>query len=62
VSGLVFCGLLCVLVGGYIHIDPCGAVLLFLIGGVVGLVVNMIYKKGRDDAGGGPDRPSDPNI
>ncbi|MHC4399480.1 MAG: hypothetical protein ACYTG0_07360 [Planctomycetota bacterium] len=41
VIGLVF-----VLVGGSMHIDIGGAVLLFVIGGVIGLIVLAIYSKG----------------
>jgi len=41
-------GLLCVLVGGSVHIDIGGAIALFLIGGVIGLVVLAIYNKGKN--------------
>ena len=40
-------GMFFVLIGGSMHIDPGGVVLLFLIGGVVGLVVLAIYNQGR---------------
>jgi hypothetical protein len=34
-------------IGGTAYIDPGGAVILFLIGGVIGLVVLAIYNKGK---------------
>jgi len=42
--------LLAVLIGGNAHIDIGGAILLFVIGGVIGLIVLAIYSKGRRDA------------
>lgn len=39
-------GLLVLLVGGHVHLDAGGACLLFVIGGVFGLIVFAIYKKG----------------
>lgn len=45
---------LAVLVGGSAHIDAGGLILLLVIGGVIGLIVNWIYQKGRQDGGGGP--------
>ncbi len=39
--------LVAVVLGGSAHLDLVGVVLLFLIGGVVGLAVNWIYQKGR---------------
>ncbi|MBN1975034.1 MAG: hypothetical protein JW787_15440 [Sedimentisphaerales bacterium] len=44
-------GLSCVLIGGHMHIDIFGAILLFAIGGVIGLIVLAIYNKGKQDAG-----------
>ena len=41
-------GLLCVLIGGNVHIDIGGAIMLFVIGGVLGLVYVAIHNKGRD--------------
>ncbi len=41
--------------GGRARIDPGGAVCLFVVGGLIGLVVVMIYNKGRRDARGRPD-------
>jgi hypothetical protein len=38
-----------VVLGGRAYIDIGGAALLFVIGGVVGLVVLAIYNKGRHD-------------
>ena len=43
-------GMLFVMVGGSMHIDAGGAILLFVIGGVIGLIVLAIYNKGRRDA------------
>jgi hypothetical protein len=43
-------GLSCLLVGGSVHIDVGGVFLLFVIGGVIGLIVLAIYNKGRRDA------------
>ncbi len=37
------------LVGGSVHFDLCGGVLLFLIGGVVGLIVLAVYNRGKRD-------------
>jgi hypothetical protein len=38
------------LIGGRVHIDPCGAVMLFVIGGLLGMLVLWIYNKGKEDA------------
>ena len=35
------------ILGGSAHIDLGGAILLFVIGGVIGLVVLAIYNRGR---------------
>ena len=40
---------LAVLCGGTAHIDLGGAIALFVIGGIIGLIINMIYNKGRRD-------------
>lgn len=50
---VVFAGLavLALLFGGRAHIDLGGFVILLVIGGVIGLVVNWIYQKGRRDGG-----------
>ena len=48
-------GVLCVAVGGWMHIDIIGAVIIFVVGGVLGIAVRAIYYKGRRDAGP-PDR------
>lgn len=42
-------GFLAVLLGGSMHIDIGGAILLFVIGGAIGLVVMTIYNKGQRD-------------
>ena len=39
-------GLLCVLIGGSMRIDICGAICLFVFGGIIGLIVFAIYNKG----------------
>lgn len=41
--------LLMVAVGGSFHIDLGGAIALFVIGGVIGLIVLAIYNKGKND-------------
>ena len=46
-------GLSCALIGGRFHMDLGGAIFLFVIGGIIGLIVLAIYNKGRDDSGGG---------
>lgn len=43
-------GFLAVAMGGNLHIDMGGAILLFVIGGLMGLVVLAIYNKGRRDS------------
>jgi hypothetical protein len=42
-------GFSCVLIGGQMHIDPGGAICLFVVGGLIGLAVLAIYNKGRHD-------------
>ncbi len=51
-------GLSCVLIGGNMHIDIGGAILLFFIGGIFGLIILAIYNKGKQDAQP-PDNRSD---
>ena len=46
----VVLAILAVLFGGSVRLDFGGAVSLFVIGGIIGLVVNWIYQKGRSDA------------
>jgi hypothetical protein len=41
--------ILAVLFGGSAHIDLGGFVILLVIGGLIGLLVNWIYQKGRRD-------------
>lgn len=43
-------GALALVFGGWVRLNPAGLVLLFLLGGVVGLVVNWIYQRGKRDA------------
>lgn len=42
--------LLAVVTGGRAHFDLGGIVILFIIGGAIGWVVNWIYQKGRRDS------------
>jgi hypothetical protein len=42
-------GLIVLLAGGRVRIDPIGALMLFVIGGIIGLIVLAIYNKGRRD-------------
>ena len=48
----VIVGLLVVAFGGSMRLDLGGVVMLIVIGGVIGLVANWIYQKGKRDAGG----------
>ena len=48
---------LAVIFGGQAHIDVGGFILLIVIGGIIGLIVNAIYQKGKRDAGGWDDEP-----
>lgn len=41
-------GLFFVAIGGSMHIDIGGAIMLFVIGGGIGLAVLTVYNKGRD--------------
>jgi hypothetical protein len=43
-------GLLVALLGGRVNIDIGGAIALFVIGGILGLIVLAVYNKGRRDA------------
>ncbi len=54
--------LLAVVAGGHAHIDLGGAICLFVVGGLVGLVVLAIYNKGRRDAGQPPDGGEPPEA
>jgi predicted lipid-binding transport protein (Tim44 family) len=49
---LVFVALafIAVLFGGHAHADIGGLIMLFIVGGVIGLIIFAIYKKGRKDA------------
>jgi hypothetical protein len=49
-------GILAVIIGGNVRIDPGGAICLFIAGGIVGLIVLAIYNKGKSD--GGAPRPA----
>lgn len=51
----------CVAIGGSMYIDFGGAVILFLLGGIGGLIVNAVYHRGRRDASAaGPPEPPEP--
>jgi hypothetical protein len=43
-------GAIVLTVGGTVFLDFGGAILLFVIGGIIGLIVNWIYQRGRRDA------------
>jgi len=43
-------GLIFVFLGGNMHINAGGAILLFVIGGVIGLVILAVYRSGQRDA------------
>lgn len=47
----IFAGI-ALLLGGTAHIDIGGAILLFIIGGLIGLLILWIYNKGRRDRSG----------
>lgn len=49
--------LLALIFGGTVEIGWGSAVMLFIAGGIIGLVVNAIYQKGRRDASGGVGKP-----
>ncbi|MEO5916967.1 MAG: hypothetical protein ABIS50_22250 [Luteolibacter sp.] len=49
----VVAAVLVLICGGSAHLDLGGVVILFVIGGVIGMVANWIYQKGRKDAGEG---------
>lgn len=42
--------LITLVLGGSVNIDFGGAMMLLIIGGIIGLIVNWIYQKGRQDA------------
>ena len=43
-------GAIFLMIGGSVYIDAGGVVLQFVIGGIIGLIVNWIYQRGRRDA------------
>jgi hypothetical protein len=43
-------GLIFVLLGGSMYINLGGVILLFVIGGIIGLVILAVYSKGQSDA------------
>ncbi|MGC4015408.1 MAG: hypothetical protein QM755_12960 [Luteolibacter sp.] len=51
----IICGLLVVAFGGRMHIDLGGAIMLLVVGGLIGLICNWIYQKGRRDSGSDSD-------
>ncbi len=52
-------GFVVVLFGGNMWLDLGGAIMLFVIGGVIGLVVLAVYKKGYTEGRGRAEGPSD---
>jgi hypothetical protein len=46
IGAFLVIGLLVLLLGGHVHLDLGGVCMLFVIGGVIGLVGFAIYKKG----------------
>lgn len=42
---------LALITGGSVHMDGGGLILLLVIGGVIGLIVNWIYQRGKRDGG-----------
>ena len=58
-AAFIVIGLACVLIGGHMHIDVGGAICLFVVGGLIGLVVLAIYQKGAREGRqeGDDDRP-----
>ena len=43
-------GILCVAIGGHMYVDLGGLLILLVIGGVIGLIINAVYNKGRREA------------
>jgi hypothetical protein len=52
-------GLVAVMLGGSMHIDLGGAIMLFVIGGVIGLVALAIYNSGYAKGREPPPPPQD---
>lgn len=50
IGAFLVLGLTCVAIGGSMSLDFGGAVMLFVVGGFIGLIVLAIYRKGRRDA------------
>jgi hypothetical protein len=57
-GAFIVIGLLFVVLGGSMRIDVGGAILLFVIGGLLGLLVFWIYRKGQRSRQGPPTNPS----
>lgn len=51
-AAFLLVGLIALIFGGSAHADVGGLILLFVIGGIIGLVVQAVYNKGRHDAAG----------
>jgi hypothetical protein len=47
IAAFIAFGIFCVMVGGSVRIDLGGALMLFVIGGIIGLVALMVYSKGE---------------
>ena len=60
----VLAAFIAVLAGGHAHADLGGLLVLFIIGGVLGLIVLSIYNKGRKDAvpDGQPKEPGQTDV
>ena len=48
-------------IGGSVYLDLGGVVMLLVIGGVIGLIVNSIYQRGRRDAAPPPPEWQEPD-
>jgi hypothetical protein len=46
VVGFLVLGITCAMVGGHFYIDLCGGIALFAIGGLIGLGVHAIFRRG----------------
>jgi hypothetical protein len=46
VVGFFALGITCAMAGGWFHIDLCGGLVLFAIGGLIGLAVHAIFRRG----------------
>jgi hypothetical protein len=42
-------GVFVLMIGGSVHVDILGALFLFIVGGIIGLIFLAVYNKGRRD-------------